>query len=71
MPRRSGWYIDADAFTKQLVSVPVDKYRELALSGTMTYFDSLGSVLEGLGGAQARWQPTRLPSASSVARQVR
>ena len=44
----SGWYIDADAFTKQLVSVAVDKYRELGLSGTMAYFASPGSTLAGL-----------------------
>ena len=47
----SGWYIDADAFTEQLVSVAVDKYRELGLAGTMTYFASPGSVLAGLDAA--------------------
>ena len=44
----SGWYIDADEFTRTLVSVAVDKYRELGLTGTMTYFASPGSVLAGL-----------------------
>ena len=44
----SGWYIDADEFTRMLVSVAVDKYRELGLAGTMTYFASPGSVLAGL-----------------------
>ena len=47
----SGWYIDADAFTEQLVSVAVDKYRGLGLTGTMAYFASPGSTLAGLGAA--------------------
>ena len=47
----SGWYIDADAFTKQLVSVAVDKYRDVGLTGTMTYFASPGSALAGLDAA--------------------
>ena len=47
----SGWYIDADEFTQQLVSVAVDKYRELGLTGTMAYFASPGSVLAGLDAA--------------------
>ena len=44
----SGWYIDADEFTRMLVSVAVDKYRELGLAGTIAYFASPGSVLAGL-----------------------
>ena len=44
----SGWYIDADEFTKQLVSVAVDKFRELGLAGTMAYFASPESALAGL-----------------------
>ena len=44
----SGWYIDADEFTKLLVSVAVDKYRELGLAETMAYFASPGSALAGL-----------------------
>ena len=47
----SGWYIDADAFTEQLVSIAVDKYRELGLTGTMAYFASPGSALAGLDAA--------------------
>ena len=47
----SGWYIDADAFTEQLVSVAVDKYRDIGLTGTMTYFASPGSALAGLDAA--------------------
>ena len=49
----SGWYIDADEFTRMLVSVAVDKYRNLGLSGTMEYFASPGSVLAGLEAAIA------------------
>ena len=44
----SGWYIDADEFTRMLVSVAVDKYRDLGLAGTMSYFASPGSALAGL-----------------------
>ena len=44
----SGWYIDADEFTRMLVSVAVDKYREVGLAGTMAYFASPGSALAGL-----------------------
>ena len=47
----SGWYIDADAFTEQLVAVAVDKYRDLGLAGTMAYFASPGSALAGLDAA--------------------
>ena len=47
----SGWYIDADAFTEQLVSVAVDKYRQLGLAETMAYFASPGSALAGLDAA--------------------
>ena len=47
----SGWYIDADAFTEQLVSVAVDRYRELGLAGTVAYFASPGSALAGLDAA--------------------
>ncbi len=49
----SGWYIDADAFTRMLVSIAVDKYRELGLAGTMAYFASPGSALAGLEAAVA------------------
>ena len=47
----SGWYIDADAFTEQLVSVAVDKYREVGLAETMAYFAAPGSALAGLEAA--------------------
>ncbi len=47
----SGWYIDADEFTRMLVSVAVDKYREGGLAGTVAYFASPGSALAGLEAA--------------------
>ena len=49
----SGWYIDADEFTRMLVSLSVDKYREVGLAGTMAYFASPGSALAGLEAAIA------------------
>ncbi len=49
----SGWYIDDDEFTKMLVSVAVDRFREGGLAGTMTYFASPGSALAGLEAAIA------------------
>ncbi len=49
----SGWYIDADQFTRMLVSVAVDKYRDLGLEGTIAYFASPGSALAGLEAAIA------------------
>ena len=49
----SGWYIDADEFTRMLVSVAVDKYRELGVAGTMAYFASPGGALAGLEAAVA------------------
>ena len=47
----SGWYIDADEFTKKLVTEAVDKYRDVGLAGTMAYFASPGSTLAGLEAA--------------------
>ena len=44
----SGWYIDAEEFTRMLVLLSVDKYREVGLAGTMAYFASPGSALAGL-----------------------
>jgi len=49
----SGWYIDADTFTKQLVTVAVDQYRQVGLAGTMAYFASPASALAGLEAAVA------------------
>ena len=49
----SGWYIDADAFTRQLVSVAVERFREVGLLETMAYFAAPGSALAGLEEAVA------------------
>ncbi len=54
----SGWYIDADIFTKQLVALAVDKYREGGLAGTVAYFASPGSALAGLEAAVAYYNDT-------------
>ena len=47
----SGWYIEADEFTRKLVSVAVDKFRSGGLAATITYFASPGSALAGLESA--------------------
>ncbi len=47
----SGWYIDADEFTRQLVSVAVDKFNSGGLAATVAYFASPGSALAGLESA--------------------
>ena len=47
----SGWYIDADEFTKKLVSIAVDRFREGGLAATVAYFTSPGSALAGLEAA--------------------
>ena len=47
----SGWYIDADEFTRQLVSVAVDKFNSGGLAATVAYFGSPGSALAGLESA--------------------
>ena len=44
----SGWYIDADVFTEQLVAVAVATYRARGLTGTLDYFAQPGSALAGL-----------------------
>ena len=49
----SGWYIDADEFTRQLVSVAVDTFNSGGLAATVAYFASPGSVLAGLEAAIA------------------
>ena len=54
----SGWYIDADEFARMLVSVAVDKYRDLGLAGTMAYFASPGSELAGLEATVAYYNAT-------------
>ena len=47
----SGWYIDADEFTRKLVSIAVDKFRSGGLAETVAYFASPGSALAGLEAA--------------------
>ena len=47
----SGWYIDADEFTKMLVSIAVDSFREGGLPATIAYFASPGDALAGLEAA--------------------
>ena len=34
----SGWYVDADEFTKSFVAAAVSKFREVGLEGTVEYF---------------------------------
>lgn len=47
----SGWYIDADEFTTELVSVAVDKFRTGGLEATISYFASPNNELAGLESA--------------------
>ena len=49
----SGWYVSADEFAQQLVSVAVEKFRSGGLEGTMEYFANPGSALAGLETAVA------------------
>ena len=44
----SGWYIDADEFTKSLVAAAVRVFRAVGLEGTMTYFTGPESEFSGL-----------------------
>jgi len=44
----SGWYIEADDFTRLLVEVAVEKFEQLGLQGTVAYFASPGTELAGL-----------------------
>ena len=49
----SGWYIDADEFTRQLVSVAIDRFRSGGLEATVAYFARSESALAGLEAAIA------------------
>ena len=49
----SGWYIDADEFTRKLVSIAVDRFRDGGLEATVQYFANPGSALAGLESAIA------------------
>ena len=44
----SGWYIDADEFTKSLVATAARVFREVGLEGTIAYFASPEIVFGGL-----------------------
>ena len=44
----SGWYVDADEFTKAFVSAAVSKFRAVGLEGTVAYFTGPESVYTGL-----------------------
>ena len=49
----SGWYIDADEFTRMLVSIAVDEFRTGGLAATVAYFANPDSALAGLEAAIA------------------
>ena len=44
----SGWYVNADQFTKSLVSAAVNKFRSAGLEATIAYFTGPESVFSGL-----------------------
>ena len=44
----SGWYINADEFTKAMVSTAARVFRQAGLEGTIAYFASPGSDFAGL-----------------------
>ena len=44
----SGWYVNADEFTKSLVFAAVNKFRSAGLEGTIAYFTGPESVYSGL-----------------------
>ena len=49
----SGWYISAEEFTRRLVSIAVDTFREGGLAATVAYFAAPESALAGLEDAIA------------------
>ena len=51
----SGWHINADEFTRQLVSAAVDIFRAGGLQATLEYFALPGSALAGLETAIAHY----------------
>ena len=44
----SGWYVNADEFTKSLVSAAVNKFRSAGMQATIEYFTGPESVYSGL-----------------------
>ena len=49
----SGWYIDAEEFTRLLVSTAVEQFQSSGLAGTMAYFANPNTELAGLEAAVA------------------
>ena len=47
----SGWYVDADEFTKSFVAAAVGKFRAVGLEGTVEYFTGSESDFAGLPAA--------------------
>ena len=47
----SGWYVDADEFTKSFVAAGVSKFRSVGLEGTVEYFTGSESDFSGLAAA--------------------
>ena len=47
----SGWYVNADEFTKALVFAAVNKFRSVGLEATIAYFTGPESVYSGLAAA--------------------
>ena len=47
----SGWYVDADEFTKSFVAAAVSKFSEVGLEGTVEYFTGSESDFAGLAAA--------------------
>ncbi len=47
----SGWYVDADEFTKSFVAAAVSKFHAVGLEGTMEYFTASESDFAGLAAA--------------------
>ena len=47
----SGWYVDADEFTKSFVAAAVSKFRSVGLEGTVDYFTGSESDFAGLAAA--------------------
>ena len=47
----SGWYVDAEEFTKSFVAAAVSKFNEVGLEGTVEYFTGSESDFAGLAAA--------------------
>ena len=52
----SGWYIDVDQFTQDIVAAVVDQFRSVGLEGTIEYFtNNPGDVLGGVAASAASY----------------